>query len=141
MQEILEEITNWEDRDDQYLKQKVKPELAKVFKKYERMEESDAVVKATVKSYEVKNQAQNNLKKALEQGENVTKLEEESNILVNEAGAFEKNTKDIKKAACWEHWKWRLIIGFVCLAVLWFIYVQFFSRPANVVPVAATTTK
>ena len=54
---VLEETTNWEDRDDQFLRTKVKPQLSKIFQKYEKMEECDLVTKANLKAIKVKDLA------------------------------------------------------------------------------------
>lgn len=140
MTSVLEEITNWEDRDDQFLRTKVKPQLAKIFQKYEKMEECDLVTKANLKAIKVKDLAEENVKKAVRQNQNLDELEQETTKFEALAKTFEKNTNDVKKAACWEHWKWKMIIGLACLAVVYFIYVQFFSRTTTLIPVNTGTT-
>ena len=79
------------------------------------------------------------MEKAVRQNQNLDVLEEETKKFEALAKTFEKNTNDVKKAACWEHWKWKMIIGLVCLAVFYFIYIQFFGRPASIIPVSTPT--
>jgi uncharacterized membrane protein YukC len=70
--------------------------------------------------------AEENLKLALNQNQDLATLEEQSKNFEKMARDFSNNTKTVKKKMRWENRKW-LILGILASAVLaLIIYIKFF---------------
>ena len=97
------------------------------------MEDCDLLTQANIKAEKIKDLAQINLEKAVRQNQNLDVLEEKTKQFEKLAMVFEKETNEVKKQARWEHWKWKLILALVTVAVILFFYFQFFGGGVTVV--------
>lgn len=76
---------------------------------------------------EVKNDMKNNLREVLKSTDDARSLEDQSNNIKLGALEYEQNSKELKKATCWQNFKWTIILCSVIIIVVGIVLIAIFS--------------
>jgi hypothetical protein len=64
-----------------------------------------------------------NLAKALARGEKLEVMEQKSENIKGSAAAFQRDASNLKRAMCWQKYKWYILIGIVVIVVILIIII------------------
>ncbi len=89
-----------------------------LFNKYDNLEAVDKISQVANKIENVRTVMHDNITVSLQNLECLEKIEEQSEDLMQQAGIFQKRTKELKYKMWWKNIKMKLMIGFVISSIL-----------------------
>lgn len=72
---------------------------------------------------DIKVEMRSNVKAVVDQHDNLEGLQKQSDDIKLGANLFKENANDLKKEACWQNWKWTIIIVLVVLGIIAIIII------------------
>lgn len=91
----------------------------------------DAVAEVTAKVEEVKVVMEGNINKVLENAENLSSIENKSEVLRQEAHQFQKKSYSVRNALWWRNFKMKLVAAVVVLCILGYILIPVIVKAAR----------
>lgn len=108
-----------EDMDIQFAVGKSRTiDLKKICTQYNRLENVDSISNVNAKVEQVKSVMHENINKALENTVKLESIELQSQELMQSAGIFSENAKELKKRMWWKNMKMKLMFGTIILVIL-----------------------
>ena len=91
----------------------------------------DAVAEVTAKVEEVKVVMEGNINKVLENAENLSSIENKSEVLRQEAHQFQKKSYSVRNALWWRNFKMKLVAAIVVLCILGYVLIPVIAKAAR----------
>ncbi|KAG1681167.1 hypothetical protein FOA52_015610 [Chlamydomonas sp. UWO 241] len=79
-------------------------------------EEISKIASVQRKVNDVKGVMVENIEKVLERGEKIELLVDTTEALQQQAAQFQRKGKQLRRAMCWQNWKWKILV--ICLVLL-----------------------
>lgn len=110
------------ERDTKVIKKHFQKDFASLFVKFSDMMTADQLQMAIKKSEQVKTLAESNLRKIVNQNQDLMVLDKKTTVLQEQAMMFEKRTAEVKDVMAWRNWKTTIYIGLtgVGIGALWY---------------------
>jgi len=109
-------------------------------------DEISKVASVQKKVNDVKGVMMENIERVLERGEKIELLVDKTDALHNQAEQFQRKGKQLRRAMCWQNWKWKILtISIIIVLIIVIFLIACFSggnctsnEPVTAPPVPAT---
>ena len=121
-QKEIEQVPNYNQASPDDMSKKAKKWLVDIVKKYDDLKQIDSLYAAQDNVNQITNVMGDNMKKMLENVNNLDNIEKKSSELKSSASLFEKQSTEMNQVMYWRMMRMRIIIALIIIILIYMIF-------------------